>query len=153
MKREKETWHLKGVHIILLISTLVPVLIGCVTYRLAPDVLDERQKVIYVEGYEAIIDECPLGENNGLTVSVFGHPTDDVIALHVFFGNETDQLIDVLPDTIILEGLSDQGEKQIKVWDANEYIRKVKRIQNTALVLQAIGLNQIHQSCEEAHHD
>ncbi len=124
---------------LLAIGGVCLVLVGCVTYRLAPNELDEGQRIIYVEGYEAIMEECPLGENNGLTVSVFGYPTNKVIALNVFFGNATDQPIDVLPDTIIFEGLSDQGVKRLKVWEANEYIRRVKRIQNTALVLQAIG--------------
>lgn len=139
MERRRKLVYPSVLSLIFLIGTMLLVVIGCVTYRLAPNEVDERQKVIYVEGYEAIIEEYPLGENNSLTVSVFGYPTDEVLALHVFYGNQTDQFIDVLPDTIILEGLSDQGVTRIKVWEANEYIRRVKRIQNTALVLQAIG--------------
>jgi hypothetical protein len=114
-------------------------LVGCVTYRLAPNELYRSQRIIYVEGYEAIMEDYPVGENNGLIVSVFGYPTDKVLALHVFFGNATDQPINVLPDTINVEGFSDRGLKHIKVWEANEYIKKIKRRQNTALILQAIA--------------
>lgn len=124
---------------LLIIAAVYLMLVGCVTYRLAPNQLDEGQTIIYIEGYEAIMEQCPIGETNGLTVSVFGYPTNEVIALNVFYGNATDQPINVLPDTITFEGLSDQGVEPIKVWEANEYIRRVKRIQNTTLILQAIG--------------
>ena len=112
---------------------------GCVTYHLEPNELYEGQDIIFTEGYEAVIEDYSSGGEDRLTVSVFGYPTDSVIALHVFYGNATDKMIDVLPDRIALEGLSDQGRSHIKVWEANEYIRKTKRAHNTALVLQAIA--------------
>jgi hypothetical protein len=112
---------------------------GCATYRLVPNEVYGGQEIIYVQGYEAVSETYPISENGGLTVSVFGYFTDDVLALNVFFGNATDEPINVLPDTVYVEGISDQGNVPLKVWAANAYIKRIQTIQTTALVLQAIG--------------
>ncbi len=112
---------------------------GCVTYRLVPNEIYEGQEVIYVQGYEAVSENYLISENGGLTVSVFGYFTDDILALNVFFGNATDEQINVLPDTIYVEGISVEGNIPIKVWEANAYIKRIETLQTTALVLQAIG--------------
>jgi hypothetical protein len=112
---------------------------GCATYRLVPNEVYEGQEVIYVEGYEAVSENYLISEKGGLTVSVFGYLTDDVLAMNVFFGNACDEQINVLPDMIYVEGISEEGNIPIKVWEANAYIRKIRKIQNAALILQAIG--------------
>jgi len=123
----------------ILFSSVCLAVAGCVTYRLTPNELYEGQEVIYIEGYEAVTENCLLYENAGLTVSVFGYSTNDVLALNVFFGNASEESINVLPDTVLVEGISDEGIMLIKVWEANAYIKRIKAIQTTALILQAIG--------------
>ncbi len=125
--------------ITLLLGAIALILGGCVSYYLSPNELSGDQRIIYQDGYEAITDQYYYTENNGLTLTIFGYPADDVIVLQLFYGNETNEQIDVLPDQIVLEGMSHDRSHPIKVWEANAYIRKIKRIQTTALVLQAIG--------------
>ena len=123
----------------LLIGAIALILAGCVSYYLVPNELYGNQRIIYEDGYEAITDQYYYTESNGLTVTIFGYPANDVIVLQLFYGNETNEQIDVLPDQIVLEGISDKRYHSMKVWEANAYIRRIKRIQNTALILQAIG--------------
>lgn len=124
---------------IVLITSVAFLLVGCVSYYLAPNELYGDQEIIYIDGYEAITDRCYLAEDNGLTVTIFGYPANNVIILQLFYGNGTTEQINVLPDQIILDGISDKGITPLKVWEANTYIRRTRRIQNTALILQAIG--------------
>ena len=121
------------------IVTICIIATGCVTYQLAPNELHEGQEIIYIQGYEVVTENFMLSENNGLTVSVFGYFTNDVLALNVFFGNTTEDQVNVLPDTILVEGISEEGITPVKVWEANAYIKRIKTIQTTALILQAIG--------------
>ncbi len=123
----------------LLLGVIALVLGGCVSYYLSPNELSDNQRLIYQDGYEAITDQYYYTENDGLTVTIFGYPANDVLVLQLFYGNETNRQIDVLPDQIVLEGISDKRAHSIKVWEANAYIRRIKRIQDTVLVLQAIG--------------
>jgi len=125
--------------ITLLLGAIALIMGGCVSYYLSPNELSGNQRIIYEDGYEAITDQYYYTENNGLTLTIFGYPANDVIVLQLFYGNETNGQIDVLPDQIVLEGMSDKRSHSIKAWEANAYIRKIKRIQNTALILQAIG--------------
>ncbi len=124
---------------ILLLGAIALLLASCVSYYLEPNELYDNQRIIYEDGYEAITDQYYYTESNGLTVTIFGYPVNDVIILQLFYGNETNEQIDVLPDQIVLEGITDKRHHSIKVWEANAYIRRIKRIQNTALILQAIG--------------
>ena len=43
------------------IGSVLLVLAGCVTYRLAPNELEKGQRITYIEGYEAIMEEYPVG--------------------------------------------------------------------------------------------
>jgi hypothetical protein len=129
----------RTMRITLLLGAIALIMGGCVSYYLSPNELSGNQRIVYEDGYEAITDQYYYTENNGLTLTIFGYPANDVIVLQLFYGNETNGQIDVLPDQIVLEGMSDKRSHSIKVWEANAYIRKIKRIQNTALILQAIG--------------
>jgi hypothetical protein len=121
------------------LALLALLLTSCVSYYLAPNELYGSQEVIYVDGYEAITEKYYLADSNGLTVTIFGYPAKKVVVLQLFYGNGTNEQINVLPDQIKLEGISEAGIVPMKVWEANAYIRRIKRIQNTALILQAIG--------------
>jgi hypothetical protein len=123
----------------LLLGAIALIMGGCVSYYLAPNELYGNQAIIYVDGYEAITDQYYFAESNGLTVTIFGYPTNDVIVLQLLYGNETSEQINVLPDQVVLEGMSNRRSHSLKVWEANAYIRRIKGIQNTALILQAIG--------------
>ena len=116
------------------------ILTGCTTfYYLSPSALSKDQTVVYIEGYEAITEKVYLADDGDFTVSIFGYTGKDVLILSLFYGNATNQAINVLPDQVIVEGVSDTKTELVKVWEANKYIRKIKLNQNISLILQAFA--------------
>ena len=125
---------------IILLVTMAFTLTGCVSfYYLSPRTLSEGQEIVYVDGYEAITEKVYVAEDAGFAVNIFGYTTNSVLVLQLFYGNATDQAINVLPDHITIKGVSETETALVKVWEANEYIRKVKQQQSTALILQAVA--------------
>lgn len=112
---------------------------GCVTYYLEPSDLRENQELIYVDGYPAVADAVLTSKDEGLVVKLYGYTTSEVLVLEMYYGNATSEAINVIPDEITATGSSSQKTKALKVWEANEYIRRAKTIQTTALALQAIS--------------
>jgi PBP1b-binding outer membrane lipoprotein LpoB len=113
---------------------------GCSSfYYMEPIQNNELQQIEYIEGYPSIIDVVITGEEKGLIIQMYGYTSSDVIILEVLYANLTDNDIDVLPKNITVKGIKNDKTKEIKVWEANSYIRKVKRSQNLSLALQAIS--------------
>lgn len=115
-------------------------LVSCATYHfLEPVDLSPGQEVIFVEGYPAISEEYASAEEEGVAVAIYGYTTSKHLVLQVYYGNHTRRRIDVFPEAISVQGLRQESTADLKVWEANEYIRRVRRQQNTALFFQALS--------------
>ena len=113
---------------------------SCATYHfLEPADLGLGQEIVYVDGYPAVTETYASAEDEGLIVAIYGYTTSQHLVLELYYGNATQSYINVFPDEIIVEGLGTDSSVDLTVWEANEYIRRVQRRQNTALFLQALS--------------
>lgn len=124
-----------------LVSVVAMGAIGCTSFHyLEPDAPTQTQQVRYVSGYPAISEiQLEMGKEYYYGVAVFGYTISDNIVLDVYYENATTRPINVIPDSITVIGYRGDVPHSLKVHESNEYIRRVRRKQNTAIVLQAIG--------------
>jgi len=126
--------------IVIIAAVLLAFGTSCTTFHyLEPSAPAPDQDVRYVAGYPAISQVVEKGPDHFYGVTVYGYTIAGKLVLDVYYANSTSTPINVLPDQITVIGYDDGGAYELEVHEANEYIRRVQRQQNTALVLQAIA--------------
>ncbi len=125
--------------ILTLTSVIVLLTIGCSnSYYLKPVIRsNDNMDVIYHEGKPVALS---FGEET--TVGLYCiKTTDNELLLHVLYTNESsEKRITVIPEDIKIYGVDKQlQKKQLKVYSAKEYLRKMQRKQNWATVALAVA--------------
>jgi len=111
---------------------------SCATsYFLKPEVLDENDEIVYIDGKEVIISR---GVSFG--IGLYGYKsTNNELILHVLYKNvDSENRYNIIPEDMQVIGYNSQGVSKIfKVYSADEYIRKMRNTQAWALAFQAMA--------------
>lgn len=111
--------------------------LGCSsTYYLSPIIEEnENLEMIYIQGREVAISQL---ENS--VMAFYGVNDGNEITLSTLFVNESDGFINVFPEDVVINGETVDGRFiRLQTYEPEKYLRKVKRRQNTALFLSAMG--------------
>ena len=140
VQRRHEITSIVGRMSCISLGAVVLLFAGCATYHhLEPINLTSQQEVFYIDGYPSIREAVFIHEEQGILVSIYGYTIPRLLVLELYVHNATDDTFSFFPDQLVVEATSGDGWTRLKVWEANEYIRQVKRQQSTALILQAIA--------------
>ena len=117
---------------------IILIVSGCSTsFKLSPVMKQtDNQKIVYFDG-----DEVALSFRKETAIGVFGEKTEKgEINLFVMYQNNSNKSININPAKITVVGIDSYGKrKKLKVYSADEYIKKIKREQAWQAFGQALG--------------
>jgi|UPI0003A825E6 hypothetical protein len=111
------------------------------TYHLSP-VIDNNTKmeIIYLDG-----EEVAISYGNETVVGLLAYKTvQNEIILNIAYKNISQNRINIIPDSITVVGKNDYFSQYLKVYSAEEYLKKLRREQSIILAIQ--GLAAISES-------
>jgi len=126
--------------ILFIIFILIAIfIVGCATtFKLSPVIENYSGNNIEKLFFEG--NEVAWVKSKDRDIMIYGIKTGGNIVLHVLFNNRSDKNINVIPESISVVGINEYDEKvSLKVYSAEEYLKKMRNTQMLALVLQATG--------------
>ena len=73
-------------------------------------------------------------------VAFFGQREKKEITVHIYYKNESNQYVNVFPDSLKVFGVEENGRlKQLHTYNPQKYLKRMRNRQNLALALSAMG--------------